>query len=362
MAIGVALVGGGIWAKEEHLPAVLASENFELKAIYSRSSKSAQDVAQASGKALALYAEDLEQKYEDLLGDNNIDAVIIALPIAQQASFVRKALSAGKHVLSEKPVAENVAEANDLIKWYYENIKPGKKATWSVAENIRYLNSFRLAREKIQQLGPVLGFRARVYGNIQQDGKFFSEVSPLLTESDSLHTNQYLDTEWRKVPTHQGGFLLDGGVHHAAALRLLLGPDTYVTHLAAFTTLLKSYLLPVDTLDSILKTNTGVQGTFQLSNGNPLVGHEFTIGCENGSVTVSDSQVTVRTLDGKEDIQMVKDERTGVPPEVRSWGEALAKGTQNPEQSPEQGLADLELVSLVTTISWITKLTINSLS
>ena len=43
---------------------------------------------------------------------------------------------------------------------------------------------------------------------------------------------------------------------------------------------------------------------------------------------------------------MTKDltnERTGVPPEVRAWGEVLASGHVRPEQEPETALADLEL-------------------
>ncbi|OOQ83394.1 NAD-binding Rossmann fold oxidoreductase family protein [Penicillium brasilianum] len=328
MAFGVALIGGGIWAKEEHLPAVLASEHLDLKAVYSRSLRSAEDTAKASGKQVELYSEDSKQGYNDVLSREDVDAVIIALPIASQASYIRAALSAGKHVLSEKPVAENVAEAEALIKWYREEIEPQKKATWSVAENFRYLNSFTYAREKVQGLGKIIGFRVKVYGNIQQDGKFFN-------------------TDWRKVPTHQGGFLLDGGVHYTAGLRYLLGPDTFITRLSAFTTLLKEHLPPVDTVDAILKANTGIQGTFQLSNGTTLVGPEWTIGCENGSVSVENSKITVRTSDGKEDVHNIEDERTGVPPEVRQWGQALAAGKVNPEQSPSQALADLELLELM---------------
>jgi predicted dehydrogenase len=136
-------------------------------------------------------------------------------------------------------------------------------------------------------------------------------------------------------------------VHYTAGLRYLLGPDTFITRLSAFTTLLKEHLPPVDTVDAILKANTGIQGTFQLSNGTTLVGPEWTIGCENGSVSVENSKITVRTSDGKEDVLTIEDERTGVPPEVRQWGQALAAGKVNPEQSPSQALADLELVSFI---------------
>lgn len=40
----------------------------------------------------------------------------------------------------------------------------------------------------------------------------------------------------------------------------------------------------------------------------------------------------------------IQDEGSGVPPEVRAWGEALAAGKANERQSPEEALADLELI------------------
>ena len=40
----------------------------------------------------------------------------------------------------------------------------------------------------------------------------------------------------------------------------------------------------------------------------------------------------------------VEDERSGVPPEIRYWGEALAAGKTNESQSPEEALADLEII------------------
>lgn len=46
MTINIALIGSGIFAKEEHLPAIQATPLLSLKAIYSRSLKSAQSLAE----------------------------------------------------------------------------------------------------------------------------------------------------------------------------------------------------------------------------------------------------------------------------------------------------------------------------
>lgn len=67
-----------------------------------------------------------------------------SLPIPKQPKFIRHALSAGKHVLSEKPIAENVKDAQELIDWYCSNID-SKKVRWSVAENFRHFANFEYA-------------------------------------------------------------------------------------------------------------------------------------------------------------------------------------------------------------------------
>ncbi len=77
MATGIALVGSGIFVKEEHLPAVLATPLLSLKAIYSRSLSSAQAVSSHLSD-IDLYSEDSDKNYDDLLQRSDIKAVIIA--------------------------------------------------------------------------------------------------------------------------------------------------------------------------------------------------------------------------------------------------------------------------------------------
>ena len=53
--------------------------------------------------------------FAGLLADPHIDAVYIATPFATHHALAKKALLAGKHVLVEKPMAMNAAEAADLF-------------------------------------------------------------------------------------------------------------------------------------------------------------------------------------------------------------------------------------------------------
>ena len=142
-----------------------------LKAVYSRSLKSAKTLETDS--SVDLYSDDSGsgKSLDDLLARSDIHAVIIALPIKNQPDYIRKALLAGKHVLSEKPVAENVKDAKELIKWYHSEIEP-KKVTWGVAENFRYLASYDHAAEARTKMGKVLSFRCRMQ-TLVEGGKYF---------------------------------------------------------------------------------------------------------------------------------------------------------------------------------------------
>jgi hypothetical protein len=56
---------------------------------------------------------------------------------------------------------------------YYKSDKVKGGATWGVAENFRFLDSFLFGRQEIKKLGRVLGFRAKMFGNVQPGGKYF---------------------------------------------------------------------------------------------------------------------------------------------------------------------------------------------
>lgn len=323
--IPVALLGSGIFARTEHLPAIDVAKTLVLKAVYSRSLSAAKAVTSSESPDLQYYSDDSESgsQLDDLLKRDDIKAVIIALPIKNQGGYVRKALQAGKHVLSEKPIAESVKEAAELIDWYEKEVRP-KGVTWAVAENVRFWAANVYAGEQRAKMGKALTFRARQQMFVGAGGKYF-------------------ETSWRKVPTHQGGFLLDGGVHFVAALRLLLGKEDPLVSVVAYTAQLQEHLPPVDSIEAVARSKSGAVGSISISFGTTGKGSEYHVGSEKGFVSVSNGVVKI---DDKE--EKIENEGhnpgSGVEPEVKAWGEGLVNGKENVLQSPREALADLEII------------------
>ena len=74
--------------------------------------------------------------------------------------------------MSEKPIAEDLKAAKDLIEYYY-SCKAG--VTWGIAENIRYRKSFRYARTIIEGLGRILSFEVKEHMHIKPGWKYYGE-------------------------------------------------------------------------------------------------------------------------------------------------------------------------------------------
>ncbi|KAF3760824.1 NAD(P)-binding protein [Cryphonectria parasitica EP155] len=331
--VPIAIIGGGIFVKEQHLPAVLATSLLHLKIIYSRSLASAKETHKLlplGHSPVEVYSEDSEpgRTFADVLARKDILGVIIALPIASQPSYVEAALKAGKHVLSEKPVGPDVEGAKKLVQAYRAVVKEqGVSAPmWSIAEQFRFLPKFVWAAEQARGLGKVIGFHFKVFQLCKEDNKYFQ-------------------TAWRKNPTHSYGFLLDGGVHSTAAIRMFLG-DEKPASVVGYSFLAQKHLAPVDTLGAIIKTKSGAVGSFSCSWGTTIPRQaEYQVACENGSVTIDGDKGWVVYKDGrKEEKDFPFTVGAGVREEVHAWGLAMAGGKEDPLLTPEVTLGDLELL------------------
>ncbi|ORY89324.1 hypothetical protein BCR35DRAFT_300458 [Leucosporidium creatinivorum] len=245
-ATNIALVGGGNFAKGAHLPAIAQVPGLNLLALCSRSSELLPSVP-----SLDVYFDSPASpgsSFDDLLARKDITTLVIGLPIPHQPAYIERAWAAGKHVLSEKPVAKNIKEAKRLIELYEKEYRP-KGLIWAVMEQFVYEPGFDKARELLAE------------GAIGDLRMFSLEYNNFIAPDNKSH-----ETAWRKTPEFQGGFLLDGGVHTIAALRHMFPAPHSLTSISAFTTAIQPHLPPADTLHAMVRTASAI-GTIKIAWG-----------------------------------------------------------------------------------------------
>ena len=91
------------------VPDLAGCQGVEVSIVQSRDAGKAEAFAQEFGISRSTC------DFGELLADPLIDAIYIATPFATHHALAKRALLAGKHVLVEKPIAMNAAEAADLF-------------------------------------------------------------------------------------------------------------------------------------------------------------------------------------------------------------------------------------------------------
>jgi predicted dehydrogenase len=103
------VLGAASIAVRKVIPGMQRGQHSEIAAIASR------DLAKAQAAASNLKVAKAYGSYEELLADPEIEAIYNPLPNHLHVPWSIKAAEAGKHVLCEKPIALNAAEASTLL-------------------------------------------------------------------------------------------------------------------------------------------------------------------------------------------------------------------------------------------------------
>jgi predicted dehydrogenase len=190
------VIGVGDITRKRVLPAVLAQPRSRLYALLTR------DPRKAAAYPGALVYTDLS----DALRDPAIDAVYVASPVALHAGHTIASLRAGKHVLCEKPVALDFAQAESMA-------------------------------EAARQSGRLLGiaYYRRLYPKLLRARQLISEGAigqPVLVEANYHGWLESPDRAWLKDPAIAGGGpLYDVGSHRIDACNFLFGRPQRATGL-----------------------------------------------------------------------------------------------------------------------------------
>ena len=174
---GVAIVGfGGMggWHKNK----LLKSDVAELCGIW--------DIKEDRRQAARDENIHVYSSFEDVLADEKVDIVTIAVPNELHMPLSIAALEAGKNVISEKPVC---LSSDELAKIIAASERTGKLFT--THQNRRWDADFLMMKQVYESgdLGEVFAMESRVQGSHGIPG------------------------DWRGKKEHGGGMMLDWGVH-----------------------------------------------------------------------------------------------------------------------------------------------------
>jgi predicted dehydrogenase len=129
--IGTAVVGYGYWGPN------LARNVAECPGLVLRA------LCDPDPARLALFAQRHPEarafaEFDEVLGDREVEAIVLATPPQTHAPLARRALEAGRHVLVEKPLATSLSDAHELAEVAHAAqrlLMPGHTFVYSPAVN-----------------------------------------------------------------------------------------------------------------------------------------------------------------------------------------------------------------------------------
>jgi predicted dehydrogenase len=186
------VLGAASIAVRKVIPGMQQSEYCDVAAIASR------DLSKARAAATTLKIGKSYGSYEELLADPEIEAIYNPLPNHLHVPWSIEAMEAGKHVLCEKPIALNAAEAKTLLPVRDRaGVKIGE--AFMVRTHPQWLRTRELIREgRIGELRAIVG----VFSYFNRDAK-----------------NVRNNPEWG------GGGLLDIGCYPITMSRFMYGAE-----------------------------------------------------------------------------------------------------------------------------------------
>ena len=189
------VVGYGVSAQFMHLPFIVTNPKFELCSILQRNGNSASEKYPSVS---------IVRSMQELLSDNSLELIVITTPNDTHFEYTAESLSAGKHVVLEKPFTITSAEAEKLIGIAKEN-----KKILSVYQNRRYVSDYLTIRQllKEKKLGQIVEFEAHY-------DRYRPEQRP---------------NAWREKDEPGSGILYDLGAHLIDQAFCLFGLPGYIT-------------------------------------------------------------------------------------------------------------------------------------
>lgn len=206
--LGIALVGLGNYATNQLAPALQQTRRCSLRGIVTGTPQKAEAWKRKYGipdRNIYNY-----ETCDQIAGNPDIDIVYVVLPNSMHAEYTIRAAQAGKHVISEKPMAVSVRECRQMIE-------ACEKA--GVKLSIGYRLQFEPRHREMMRLG-----QERIYGPVK-----------LVEASFGFRIGD--PTQWRlRKGLAGGGAMMDVGIYAIQGARYVTGEEPVSVYAQEFKT------------------------------------------------------------------------------------------------------------------------------
>ena len=163
--LGVGVIGAGRWANWAHLPGWSRDERCEVVAICDREAGRAGAAAQEFGVPV------VTGDYRELLKRDDIDIIDVVTGDSEHFEINVAAIEAGKHVLSEKPVAHDFRDVRGVA-----DLAASKGLKTKVGFTFRYSPAVRYLKNMIDNGSIGTPF---IYNAYEQNSQWLNPATPL---------------------------------------------------------------------------------------------------------------------------------------------------------------------------------------
>jgi predicted dehydrogenase len=254
----------------------------------------------------------LYREFPELLADRAVELVDICTPTALHSAQVIAALQAGKHVLCEKPLAENFADARKILK-----IAAASEKFLMPAMCMRFWPGWSWLKKIVAE---------KTYGAVRAAN--FRRVTA--------------KPAWGKAGTHSGGALLDLHIHDTDFVNFLFGRPA-----AVFSTGVTDAAGNVDHVVTQYFYPSGpavhAEGSWLLPDGFNM---SFAVHCERATIDfdLSRGRAALRLHEAGKKPRTIKLKHTdGYGEEIRYFVDCVARNQRPAVVTPEDGATALEI-------------------
>jgi len=190
----IGLIGAGMFAQGTLVPALGRVQDVSLRAVCSASGLSARHVAEKAGAAYCC------SETRELLGDSDLDALLVATRHGSHADLVMAAIESGKPVFVEKPLCVSSLQLDAIEQTYKKALENG--------------------------LAPLVqvGFNRRFAPLAQEMWAFLEGAGPLVM-TYRVNAGAVPPDSWLNDPEMGGGRIIGEACHFIDLMQFLCGAD-----------------------------------------------------------------------------------------------------------------------------------------